>query len=160
MKRSAFFGLALLVATTALSAQSLEAFYDVVAYDATLKSVVEAIEANGLEGVDTERIHLLDGLVSEVTVLDPNPDTFLAEVILVTGEWQGLEEIEMYQAFVYLEGPEFAARVPERTPREPTEEMILPNQRLLVAAQVVDIYYDEQNRGFPIVSGLAVRKLP
>ncbi|MFW6215775.1 MAG: hypothetical protein ACOC45_07495, partial [Alkalispirochaetaceae bacterium] len=152
--RTSFFAVLVLLAT-AVSSQSIEEFYDVVAYDATLKGLVEAIEEQGLEGVDTERVHLLDGLVSEVTVLDPNPETFLAEVVLVTGEWQGLEEIEMYQAFVYLEGPEFAERVPERAPRDPAPGIILPNQRLLVAAQVVDIYYDEQDRGFPIVSGFA-----
>jgi hypothetical protein len=38
--------------------------------------------------------------------------------------------------------------------------MILPNQRLLVAARIVDVYYDEQNRGFPVAMGFQVRKLP
>ncbi|MFP4302201.1 MAG: hypothetical protein ACLFPW_03985 [Spirochaetaceae bacterium] len=150
----------LIFVSATLPAAEPEDFYNVVAYDATLKSLTITIEEEGPDALDTERIHLLDGLVSEVTIIDPNPESFLAELILVNGEWQGLEEVEMYQAYVYLEGPEFAERVPERLPREPTEEMILPNQRLLVAAQIVDVYYDEQDRGFPVAMGFHVRKLP
>jgi hypothetical protein len=151
--------LAVLVSAV-LPAVEPQEFYDVVAYEETLKSLTLTIAEEGPEALDTERIHLLDGLVSEITVIDPNPESFLAELILVNGEWQGLEEVEMYQAYVYLEGPEFAERVPERAPREPSEDMILANQRLLVAARIVDVYYDEQDRGFPVAMGFRVRKLP
>lgn len=150
----------LLLVSVVLPAVEPEEFYNVVAYDETLKSLTLTIAEEGPEALDTERIHLLDGLVSEVTIIDPNPESFLAELILVNGEWQGMEEVEMYQAYVYLEGPAFAERVPERTPREPSEDMILPNQRLLVAARIVDVYYDEQERGFPVAMGIQVRKLP
>lgn len=160
MKNLAFPVVMLIVVGAIVPAVEPEEFYNVVAYDATLKSLTVTIAEEGPEALDTERIHLLDGLVSEVTVIDPNPESFLAELILVNGEWQGLDEVEMYQAYVYLEGPEFAERVPERAPREPTEDMILPNQRLLVAARIVDVYYDEQNRGFPVAMGFQVRKLP
>ena len=160
MKKLTFPVVMLIIVAAIVPAVEPEEFYNVVAYDATLKSLTVTIAEEGLGALDTDRIHLLDGLVSEVTVIDPNPESFLAELILVNGEWQGFEEVEMYQAYVYLEGPEFAERVPERAPREPTEDMILPNQRLLVAARIVDVYYDEQNRGFPVAMGFQVRKLP
>lgn len=160
MKKLTLPAVVLILVSATVPAVEPEEFYNVVAYDATLKSLTITIAEEGPEALDTERIHLLDGLVSEVTIIDPNPESFLAELILVNGEWQGLDEVEMYQAYVYLEGPAFAERVPERVPREPTEEMILPNQRLLVAARIVDVYYDEQNRGFPVAMGFQVRKLP
>lgn len=150
---------AVMVAVTASGVEP-EEFYNVVAYDQTLKSLVETIAQEGPEALDTDRIHLLDGLISEITVIDPNPDSFLAELILVNGEWRGLEEVEMYQAYVYVEGPAFARRVPERAPRNPEEGTILPNQRVLVAATIVDVYYDERNRGFPVVSAFEIRELP
>lgn len=160
MKKRALPFLLLLIVAVGSAAVEPEEFYDVVAYEQTLKSLVETIAEEGPQALDTDRIHILDGLVSEVTVIDPNPESFLAELILVNGEWRGLEEVEMYQAYVYVEGPRFAERVPERTPRDPGEEIILPNQRVIVAARVVDVYYDEQNRGFPVVSAFEVRQLP
>ena len=160
MRKAVLFPILLVAFTFQLAAAEPEEFFEIVAYEHSLESLVRTIEEEGPQGLDTERIHILDGLVSEVTVLDPNPETFLAELILVNGEWLGLEEVEMYQAFVYLEGPEFAERIPERMPRNPGEEIIQPNQKLLVAAKIVDVYYDEQDRGFPVVRGISIRRLP
>ena len=160
MRRATFLLLFAMLFVAPAVAVDPQEFYDIVAYDATLKSLTTTIAEEGPGALDTDRIYLLDGLISEVTILDPNPETFLAELVLVNGEWRGVEEVEMYQAFVYVEGPSFSERIPERPPREPSEEMILANQRVLVAATIVDVHYDEQDRGFPVVRGIGVRELP
>ena len=160
MKNGALFAVLMAIVAVGIPGVEPEEFYDVVAYDQSLKSLSMTIAEEGPGALDRERIHLLDGLISEITIIDPNPESFMAEVIIVNGEWQGLEKVEMYQAYVYFQGPEFAEKIPERAPRNPGEDLILANQRVLVAAKIVDVYYDEQDRGFPVAMGFEVRKLP
>jgi len=148
----------LLLAVSSLAMAVTPADFEaVVNTDVSTASLFQLVQAQAYDQIDVERYFLLEGTVASTTILDPNPETYQALVELVTGEWEGLESIEVSRVYVYLVGPEFADRVPARVPRDPGPEVIQNNQALLVVGSFFGLYNAPDGTELPVVQGILVR---
>ena len=134
--------LILTVFSLSLSAQEGRdpAFSAIVDFSVTMADIREYYSRDdGGDGVLTDKIIILDGAVSSIQVLDENPETFLAELVIVNGEWHGTEEVEMYSCVLRLSGEEYAERIPVRRRRreEQPENLIETNSRILVVGKII-----------------------
>lgn len=155
MKRAVLVAL-FAVGTVALFA-SPEAFNSVVDFSVSTADLVELVRSGRADEIDPEKYLILEGSVASTLLLDPNEETYWAIVELVAGEWIGLEEIEVYRVFVYLEGPQFSNRVVERMPRDPGPEIIQNNTDLTVVASFLGVTDGGDGTDVPVVGAIAVR---
>lgn len=144
MKKAFFFHILIILAVLSISLSAQEgfdsAFSEIVDFSVTMEDIQEYYSRdNGRDGILTDKIIILDGAVSSIQVLDENPETFLAELIIVNGKWHGTEEVEMYSCVLRLAGEEYAERIPARRRRreEQPDNLIETNSRILVAGIIV-----------------------
>jgi len=151
----------LLVASVALFGADREDFDGIVDFQATLESLARQAARQPDALIQNEDVLILDGVVSSVSVLNSEPESFRAEIELVTGEWVGLERIVMYKAVVQVSGPDFAPRIPTRRSRSrPPGGVIERNQRVVVVGTVSDVTNDSQTgRTIPVIDAFYVRNL-
>lgn len=134
-----------------------EDFERVVNFDATIESIAKLVEAEAFDQIDVERFYILEGSVASVQVYDPNPETFQATIELVSSEWVGLEEIEVYHILILLEGPRYADRVFERLPRDPGPDVIRTNQELTVVGPYVGLFTLDQVGEVAVIAAVELR---
>lgn len=155
MKRVILPGLVLLLAASAF-AQTPE-IESVIDFSMSTRDLVEIIRDQQYERIDPTKAYILSGSVASTLVLDSNPETYLALIELVDGEWIGLDSIEVYRMYVVLEGSRFSNRVLDRVPRDPGPEVILTNSKLLMIAQFRGEAEWEDGSFIPMVTALAIR---
>ena len=146
------------LASGAASGVDLSDFGAVVDFDESLKSLSLSVR-EGRDPTPDGRLLMLDGVVSAIEVLDPEESSFSARLALVTGEWQGLERVVMYSAYVDISGPEFFSRIPTRRNRNTTEDAITTNGAMLVIGRFEGITTDSDGNPVPLVEGLYLRPL-
>lgn len=138
---------------------SPEAFRSMVSIGTSLADVSRATgDMDRLQEL-AERVLILDGTAASITVYSTDPNDFYVEMELVGGSWDGLSEISMHTAFVILDNPEFANRVAERVPRDPPPELILRNDRVLVAGRLISIAEDPNGALVPVIQAYDLRPL-
>jgi hypothetical protein len=137
--------------TLTLNAIEKESFDKTVDFSLNLKQISTLVLDPNFNLDKYERFVIFDGSVSSITIIDPAPESFVAEIEIVGGEWKGLEQVVLYRVFVYVQGPEFAKRLPERRPRDPDPNHINLNEHALVAGQIADVYTDEKNNRFAVI---------
>ncbi len=156
MKVAAWFLLAVLLASP-LSAATPEEFDSVVDFSTTLKDLSQQVQSDGGASVDPNRYLILEGTVASIMIADPNPDSYVAVVELVRGEWIGLEQINLFRVYVIMEGPTFAERLPLRMPRDPGPEIITTNSKLMVIGQFQGVDEGAGGEAVPVVRAAFVR---
>lgn len=107
----------------------------------------------------SRRILMIDGVASSVAVYADEADEFYAEIELVGGAWIGVERVEIYRAWVVVDDPLFSGRILERAPRDPAPDSILRNDRLLVAARIIDIFTEEDGTVVPVLAAYEIRTM-
>ncbi len=134
--------------------------FDAVAdFSVTVKTLSQLDEeAAGAYGL-MDRFLLLDGTATNILVLDPNEETFLAQVELVYGEWIGLEEVRSYSCWVMFSGPRFFPVFPRRVPRNPPPGVIQPNDQVLVVARALQLVELEGGEVVWVLEGIHARTL-
>jgi hypothetical protein len=146
------------LASGSASGVDLSDFGAVVDVDESLKSLSLSVR-EGREPTPDGRLLMLDGVVSTIEVVDPEEASFSARLALVTGEWQGLERVVMYSAYVDISGPEFFSRIPTRRNRNTTDDAITANGAMLVIGRFEGITRDSDGNPVPVVEGLYLRPL-
>lgn len=138
---------------------SREDFLETIALEVTLADVSMAVEdMDALEAL-ASRVLLLDGVASSITVYSTDPTDYYVELELVGGAWDGLEAIEVYSAFVVFDHPGFEGRFAERVPRDPPPELILRNDRVLIAGRLVSIAETPAGDLVPVLQAYDIRPL-
>lgn len=155
--KSAVWLLLIALLASPLSAATPEEFETVVDFSTTLKSLAISVRTTELENLDTDRFLILEGTVASTTIIDPTPEQFLALLELVDGEWDGVRDIDLYRVYVIVEGPDFAARLPARMPRDPGPEIIMANSELMVVGRLAGIDEGEFGERIAVVSGSYLR---
>jgi hypothetical protein len=150
--------LTFLLAATAASGADLADFEEVVAFEQSLKTLSVSVRRGDSSPVD-ERLLIIDGVVSTIDVRDPEESTFRARIELVSGEWRGLEEVVMYNAYVDVAGPEFFRRIPTRRSRADTPDAIVSNEPLLVVGRFTGVDLDEEGSPVPVIEAYYARPL-
>jgi len=154
--RRAILVLLLVVGAVAFAAPA-EDFSSVIDFSISTADLVQLIQTEQYDRMDSEKLLILQGSVASTLVLDPTVETYQALVELVASRWVGLENIEVYRVYVLLEGPDFSNRVVERLPRDPGPEIILTNSELLVVAAFIGVADGPDGSAIPVVTAIAVR---
>jgi len=136
----------------------LSDFGAVVDFDESLKSLSLSVR-EGRDPAPDGRLLMLDGVVSAIEVLDPEEASFSARIELVTGEWEGLERVVLYSAYVDIGGPEFFSRIPTRRNRSTSADAITTNGAMLVIGHFDGVTSDSDGNPVPVVEGLYLRPL-
>jgi hypothetical protein len=146
------------LATAAFGADKAS-FDDVVDFEASLESIAVQARRAPDQLLENSNVLVIDGVIAAVNVVDPNPESFRAELDLITGEWVGLERVVMYKAAVLVEGAEFAPRIPtRRSRREPPGGTIERNKRVIVVGTIAGIADDPATgRPIPVLNAFYVR---
>ncbi|MCX7786749.1 MAG: hypothetical protein N2442_03520 [Spirochaetes bacterium] len=115
-----------------------------------LKGVVQLVRKPDFNLPSFQKFLLLDGSIAGITILEKNPTNFTAELELVQGEWIGTEEVKLYRAYVYAQGPSFASLL---------TSSIKANDYVLVIGSIEDIYTDDAGTRYPVILAHSIRKL-
>ena len=115
-----------------------------------LKGVVKMVQQPNFNLSSFRKFVLLDGSIAGITVLDRDPANFMAELELVQGEWIGTEDVKLYRAFVYVQGPSFASII---------STAIKSNDYVWVVGSIEEIYTDDAGVRYPVILALSIRNL-
>lgn len=143
MKKALFFHILIIFVFSTVNLASQEkienAFSGIVDFSVTMEDIKEYYSVRGQDDILTDKIIILNGAVSSIQVLDENPESFFAELVIVNGEWHGTEEVEMYSCVLHLSGEAYAERIPadRRRRGEQPADLIETNSRILVAGKII-----------------------
>ena len=131
---------------------------DAVDFTITLRDLDRLVRQGQFE--PPPRALVLDGTIKRITIFDPNPATFDAEIELVKGEWFEREAVRSYRSIIVLQGGRFASLFPPRGV-EPTRAAIPLNSRVMVAGVALGVapMSDDPNDLSWVVQGFHVRQL-
>ena len=142
-----------------LSAQMATDFEEQMNFDLSLKDIVLLVESGNSNEIDMNQYIVLEGVVSSREVLFADEENFVGMLGLSSGEWEGLENVTMYQCFIQLQGLEFAAMIPARRSRKPNPAEIALNTRILILGQYLGYSEDEEGNKYPVIEGYKIRKI-
>lgn len=128
-------------------------------FDLSLKDIVLLVESGKGNEIDMNQYVILEGVVSSREVLFADEENYVGMLELSYGEWDGLEDVNMYQCFVQLTGLEFSVMIPARRSRNPNPAEISLNTRILVLGQYLGYTEDEEGNKYPVIEGYKVRKI-
>lgn len=146
-----------LIAPPAFSQVTREEFESVINFEDTVEILATQVRNGDYDQIDVNRYYLLEGSVASTQIFNPDPAAFQAVIELVSSEWVGLDRIEAYHIYVLVEGPEYAARLPERLPREPDPRVIQNNQRLVVVGPFVGTAMLDATTEVAVIQAVAIR---
>ena len=149
---------ALCLAPLAAGAQERNGFDQVVDFSVTLKTLALNADNPQADFARQEKYLILNGTVTGVQLLNPEQATFQARVELVTGEWEGLEEVRSYRCFVLFEGPEFFRLLPKRKNPASAQQVGI-NDRVIVVARALEPLADGDGRADWLLRGYHLRLL-
>jgi hypothetical protein len=123
-------------------------FDAVVDFSVTMREVAAAAE--GGARLPTNRLFLLDGTVSDITVLNKDQAAYKVRIRLLSGEWFGLEDVKGYSCYVTFSGSEYSGMFPAKVP---------VNSRIVVLVRAVEVTATPLGEKLMSFDGLAIRVL-
>lgn len=133
-----------------------EAFDDAVNFSLSLPRLYSAVNRSPDRVIGQTVI--LDGVVASITHYGTDETDFLVLVELVAADWQGLEAINLYRAYILL-GPDFMNEFPVRPSREPGPREVPANARVLIAGEVTQAAVEEDGTATPVVEAFRLRRI-
>ncbi len=109
--------------------------------------------------IDSRLWVVLDGSLSSITRLSGRDEEYLIETSLVQGEWQDLERVVKYNCRAIFQGDYWMDIIPDRVPRDPSDDMILLNTHVLILGQLVS-YEQSDGMNIPYILVDQIRKIP
>lgn len=158
MKKYTFI-LLFMIILLSLSAQVTTNSEIQINFDLSLKDIVLMVESGRSSEIDMNQYIVLEGVISSREVLFADEENFVGMLELSYGEWDGLENVNMYQCFVQLTGLEFAVMIPARRSRNPNPAELSLNTRILVLGQYLGYKEDEDGNKYPVIEGYKIRKI-
>lgn len=149
--------IALLAASLSAFADSKDDFNGVVDFSSSLE-VIDTMVKEGKEAeVSREKVFLIEGAISLVTVVDRNPGSYLAEIEIITGRWIGLERVIMSKCIIRFSGSSYAEIFPYN-PRNATENTIYLNDHIFAACVFSEVT-EINGEKVAVFEGFQVRKI-
>ncbi len=158
MKKYSFILIFLLIIVS-IYAQESVVLDTQINFDLTLKDLVFLVESGNSNDIDMNQYLILDGVVSSREVLFADEENFIGILEISYGEWEGLENVAMYQCFIQLQGLEYASMIPARRSRRTNPEEIVLNTRILVLGRYLGYSEDENGKKYPVIEGIKIRKI-
>ena len=142
-----------------IGAQTSVDLVEQIDFDYSLKDIVLLVENGKSDEIDMGKFIILDGVVSSREVLFADEENFIGILELSYGEWEGLENVAMYNCYVQIQGLEFAPMIPVRRSRNPNPAEIALNTHILVLGRYIGYSEDETGQKYPVVEGVKIRKI-
>jgi hypothetical protein len=133
-------------------------FDRIVDFSMTLKGLDQGSGGSRADLVQQGKLLILNGTVSNIRILSPEPEGFQVQLELVLGEWIGLEEVRSYRCSVLFQGPEYAPLFP-RKKSGVSGAAIETNTRVLVVARALEPVSVEKDRTDWLLQGFHIRSL-
>lgn len=108
--------------------------------------------------IEEDRYLIINGTVSSIMEIERSDTNLILDLHLVNGKWIGLDRVEEYRCIVNISGKEWEPLFPRRTPREPADNMILLNNRILVLGKLSS-YVVEKGELIAVVDAEYVRNI-
>lgn len=134
-------------------------FDNLVDFSVTLEKIDEAVAAGREAALDTGKIVIVDGAISAIQIINPEPESFVAEFELVDGKWQGLEDVQMFSSIIRVSGEDFAARIPARRSRRAIPNEIKANSHVLVVGTLSELRRMSNGSTTVVMDGFYVRPI-
>ncbi len=115
---------------------------DVVNLDVSLAVLDQAVQRGRAAILEDDRYFILEAIVSTIVIVNEDPENFVAEIEIVSGEWRSVRQVVAYRAIARVTGPEFAARIPSRPSRNPPPGLIEANSQVLVVGTIREVRGD------------------
>lgn len=160
MKKILLFLSILLVSLVPLFPGPGDSFDKAVDFSLDLKRISALVKDPAFKVSRVSRSVIFDGSVAAITILEPDPGSFTAELEVIGGEWSSLDTVSLHRVYVYVQGPDFARRFPGKGPSPGRENLIGLNNHVLVVGEIVDIYADEGGNRFAVILARHVRVIP
>lgn len=157
MKKCILFIFFIAIAILLVSGESKQDFDNTVDFSVTFKDLFDGV--NSGKSFDTKKFIVIDGSITARIVVNKEEDNFIAELELVNGEWEGLEEVEIYKCFVVLKGSDFLKRIPVKRSRKKLPNEIELNSRVLVIGKIISTRKDDEGLIIPVLEVIYVRPL-
>ncbi len=140
-----------------LGAQEIE-LDSPVNFSITLRELSRMAERGSDSSEVFESYVVVQGYISASTVITRTEEHFRASVDLVSGEWEGLENVRTHQSRFIVEGDEYRDRIFERPPRRPADDDIIPGREAVVIARLLRYEEDQlSGRRIPVLEVRAFR---
>ncbi|MFP4508726.1 MAG: hypothetical protein ACLFNQ_01205 [Spirochaetaceae bacterium] len=125
-------------------------------FEVTVQSLHEQAQQIQIGPVEESDMFVLDGHTASVTIVPTDNGAFLAEIELVTGSWQGLQQVMLHRVIVQAD-EQFESRVSDRPVAQPESGTVVAGIELLVAGRLVEVRRDLTGRRVPVVRAERIR---
>lgn len=129
---------------------------DVLNFDVTVRVLYEQAQRMPVGPVESDDWYILDGHVAAVSVLPTDDGSYLAEIELVTGSWDGLRRVNLHRVIV-IATEDFEDRISARPVAQPGPGLIVAGIDILVAGRVTEIRRESTGRRVPVVRAERIR---
>jgi hypothetical protein len=161
MKRTALLAVALVLGClTTLPAQNTSRFDGVVDFSLNVAQIDQLVSNQQGNSINPDKFLILNGAMASIEIIRPGEQDFLAVGELVSGNWEGLEKVNLYRVYVIFSGPDFFKRLPARTPTPVPPGTIQANDQLLVVGKMAGIDDGLDGRKAAYINAVYVRTLP
>ena len=133
-------------------------FDRIVDFQKTLKDISLEAALSPPGRVAEGKFIILEGSVASRWVVDPSPESYLGEIELVDGEWDGVESVKTYSCIVQFSGSKFVSAIPAGRSKAAASGEIAINSRVLIAGKVIGVKEVETTR-IPVVSAVQFRTI-
>jgi hypothetical protein len=151
--------LVILLLPGSLFAYDQSDFDRIVDFSFTLKQLNQLPASEIPAFLAAGKLLVLNGTVATVRFIDSGEENFQVELELVTGEWEGLEDVRSYRCTVLFRGSRFFPVFPKRAPKNPAQEFVSANDRILVTARGIGKISTEGGEEIWLLEGLHVRRI-
>ncbi|MBI9103557.1 MAG: hypothetical protein JEY99_14180 [Spirochaetales bacterium] len=135
-------------------------FHNLVDYNAKLEDLCGFVASQPSEVVDSvvqqNRIFLVTGSISSRLVLDADQETYAGEFEIVSGQWIGLEDVQMYRAVIQFHGPQYSQMIPARRSRNANPNEVPLNSFVMVPVLLTGVR-EYEGVIIPVLEGIGMR---
>ncbi len=119
-----------IISASFLSADAFSSFSNLVQFDATVSSLVK-----NPQSLDSAKLYIVEGMITSVRIINPDPANYLAEVEFFGAEWNGYESITSYKILLIFNKPVFSELLVAKSSQNLANGQFGPNSRGLALLQ-------------------------
>ena len=132
MKKITLTALLMVSTVSFLMADAYSTFSGLVQFNASIASLTTNTAA-----IDPGKLYLIEGMVTSIRVVNPDPANYYAEVEFMGSEWEGTETIHSYKLLLIFSKPAYSDLLVARSSQARKEGQIGVNSRGLALVQFV-----------------------
>jgi hypothetical protein len=114
----------------AASADAFGTFSTLVRFHSTIGELVRSPQS-----IDPSRLYMVEGMVTAVRIVNPDPEKYYAEIDFISAEWDDQDAIHTYRVILVFSKPDFAGLLVDKGSLDLNEGQIGPNSRGLALIQ-------------------------